>query len=154
MRLLIMRHGPAESHSDSGRDQDRALTDSGRELTARVARELARRSPAPLRIVASPLLRARQTAEIVATALEPERTPEIREELAPSENAGSLVTELVAEGVASVLVVGHAPDVSTLAEGLLGSHVGGFEAGMVLGLDVAGRSATRVFVLRPSELAG
>lgn len=61
-----MRHGPAEDHAASGRDFDRALTASGRERVRDVARALVEGGEAPLVILTSPLVRALQTAEIVA----------------------------------------------------------------------------------------
>src|SRR5271155_3406021 len=66
VRLYIMRHGPAEDHAASGRDFDRALTASGRERVRDVARALVEGGEAPLVILTSPLVRALQTAEIVA----------------------------------------------------------------------------------------
>ena len=40
MKLYVMRHGPAHDDSPSGRDADRALTVSGRERVAAVAKAL------------------------------------------------------------------------------------------------------------------
>src|SRR6185436_9376094 len=108
MRLYVMRHGPAEGSSPSGRDFDRALSENGRAETARVARELERRGERIDRILSSPLVRAVQTAEIVRSALGGKL--EIRDELAPSESAPDIVRDLPTEGAERVLIVGHAPD--------------------------------------------
>ena len=40
MKVYVMRHGPAEDDSPTGRDADRALTTSGRDRTRSVARAL------------------------------------------------------------------------------------------------------------------
>jgi len=40
MKLYVMRHGPAEDFSASGRDADRALTPSGRDRVRDVAKAL------------------------------------------------------------------------------------------------------------------
>src|SRR5215207_5369 len=99
-----MRHGPAEDSSPTGRDGDRALTPDGRERTRAVARALIAENEAPLTIVSSPLVRALQTAEIVAAVTELEKrfreakgaggstgTVEIRREMAPGGDEMALV---------------------------------------------------------------
>jgi phosphohistidine phosphatase len=118
-----------------------------------VARELERKGERPVRILASPLRRAVQTADIVAAVLG--GAVEVRGELAPSEAAPDIVNELMGGDDERVLVVGHAPDVSILAAELLGeggrSH--SFEPGMVVAVDLTpGRPAAEHFVIRPSAL--
>src|ERR1051325_10335897 len=103
MRLYIMRHGPAEDAAPSGRDFDRSLSESGRARTTAVARELERRDERPVRILSSPLRRAVQTADIVAGVLG--GSVEVRSELAPSEAAPDILSELLRGGAARVLVV-------------------------------------------------
>ncbi|MBN9165380.1 MAG: histidine phosphatase family protein, partial [Myxococcales bacterium] len=73
MKLYVMRHGPAEDNAPTGRDEDRALTPAGRERTRAVARALLAADEAPLTIIASPLVRALQTAEIVAAVTDLEK---------------------------------------------------------------------------------
>jgi phosphohistidine phosphatase len=132
MKLYVMRHGPAEDDSPTGRDGDRALTPPGRERTRSVARELARQDEAPLTVISSPLVRALQTAEIVAAACDLEKRAkdspgtgatgavEVRREMAPGGDALSLVTELLKSGRKRAMVVGHEPDLSMLVERLTG----------------------------------
>jgi phosphohistidine phosphatase len=149
MRLYVMRHGPAESSSPSGRDFDRALSDVGRKETVRVARELERRGERPERILSSPLVRAVQTSEIVRSVAG--GALEIRGELAPSEAAPDILMELT--GAERVMLVGHAPDVSILVMDLLGHGRHGFEPAMVVAMDIsAPGSAAECFVIRPSAL--
>jgi ribonuclease H / adenosylcobalamin/alpha-ribazole phosphatase len=83
--LLLVRHGVTQhsvEHRFSGRNgQDPPLIDQGRAQSAAVAEELARRGGAD-RVVTSPLLRTRQTAEIVSEHLglpAPEVHPELAE---------------------------------------------------------------------------
>ena len=66
MKLYVMRHGPAQDDSPSGRDADRALTPSGRERVAAVAKSMLAEGEAPFSILSSPLVRAVETAEVVA----------------------------------------------------------------------------------------
>lgn len=152
MLLYVMRHGPAESHSGSGRDFDRRLTPTGRDRTLAVARELARRGDAPMRVISSPLVRARETAVLVASTLTSGVAPEIRQELAPGGDAGSLIRELEAGPAATVLVIGHEPDVSSLTESLLGSSSLGFEAAMIVAMDVVDTDGKKRFAIVPSSL--
>jgi phosphohistidine phosphatase len=143
-----MRHGPAEDESTTGRDFDRALSEQGRVRVVEAATTLARRGDLPVRIVSSPLVRAVQTAGIVAKTLGIVAELEIRPELAPSSEDGvSLVHELVSSGDRAVLVVGHAPDVSLLIYALTGLPMGSFSAGMIVALDMTGRSGARQFVI-------
>lgn len=68
MRVILFRHGIAHDTADPACpvDPERALTDEGRKKTKKAARGLQRVGIAPTRIVSSPWLRAKQTAEIVA----------------------------------------------------------------------------------------
>jgi phosphohistidine phosphatase len=151
MRLFIMRHGPSEERAPSGRDFDRSLSASGRKRTAAVARELLRRGERPERIVSSPLVRAVQTAALVASVFGGTST-EVHEELAPSEDAYDLVLELVWGSAQSVLLVGHAPDVTLLAERLVGRKVAAFGPATIAALEVADGKATRLFTLDAAAL--
>jgi phosphohistidine phosphatase len=127
MLLYVMRHGPAEDRASSGRDFDRVLTPAGRAVVARAARQLGQVRQVGgvagrLRVLASPLRRARETAEIVAGALS--RPPdlvhvELHDDLAV--DAGlplGLVRQLAAAGT-DALLVGHQPTVEDLARRIL-----------------------------------
>jgi phosphohistidine phosphatase len=160
MKLYVMRHGPAEDHSDSGQDSDRALTVSGRDRTRSVAKMLVDGEESPLHVATSPLVRAVQTAEIVAVATKlTDRggTVETRREMAPGGNSLKLVDEYLAHGAKRVMVVGHEPDLSHLVGLLLGKPMPvPMEKAMVVGLHLAeppaeGRARLR-FILEPKEL--
>jgi phosphohistidine phosphatase len=153
VKLYVMRHGPAEDYSSSGRDFDRALTPQGRERVKLVAARLAELGEAPKVILSSPLLRALQTAEIVAAEL---GTPavETHRAMAPGGPAHDLVLELAHEGRKRVMVVGHEPDLS----GLIGSlqrdeFAQDMLKAMVVGLSISTTGpATPRFVLDPKTL--
>jgi phosphohistidine phosphatase len=82
MRLLFVRHAIASPLGGRvTRDENRPLTEQGRRRFQRVAAGLVRLGPHPRAILASPLLRARQTAEILARAWGDQR-PEITPALA------------------------------------------------------------------------
>ena len=74
MKVYVMRHGPAEDQSESGRDFDRKLTTSGRVRTELAAHELGRWER-PKSIVTSPLCRTVETSEIVVGVLGAPNTP-------------------------------------------------------------------------------
>ena len=98
MKLFVMRHGPAEDESPSGRDHDRVLSPKGRGRVHAVALALIEASERPGVIVTSPLARALQTAEIVAAALGrvgKEPTLTVRRELEPGGASKAFMDELV-----------------------------------------------------------
>ncbi len=155
----MMRHGPAEDDSPTGRDADRALTISGRDRVRDVARALVEAGEAPLAILSSPLVRALQTAEIVAAVTKLEGKVEITKEMAPGGDGIRLAADLLRAGRKRVMVVGHEPDLSMLVMRLLGAPPSlGMQKAMVVGAKLAlsedGQvSAAKRFVLDPKTLA-
>ncbi|MGC8560308.1 MAG: SixA phosphatase family protein [Phycisphaerae bacterium] len=73
---FFIRHAEAHPAAD-GDDAGRALTKSGRHDARDIFSVLARTAPDIGMIFTSPLLRARQTAELLASALRLEQEPEI-----------------------------------------------------------------------------
>jgi phosphohistidine phosphatase len=136
MKLYLVRHGPAENQSRTGRDFDRALTEEGRQRVRLVAVELGKRGESPKRIIASPLHRAVETAEVMLNALGLDLEIELSEDLEPGADAGGLVCRLVNERARKVMLVGHEPDMSSLTARLLSSFSRGFDKAMVVGLRV------------------
>jgi len=147
MLLYVMRHGPAQDRAPSGYDADRALTPDGRELVSRAARELGRRSGSGIvRVLSSPLQRARETADLTRSVVCPHGVVDVRKELLPDGAAPlTLIRELVALGGDSLLV-GHQPSVELLVQELADEEGRkalpfGFRTAMVVGLQVVGASA-------------
>jgi phosphohistidine phosphatase len=154
MKLYIMRHGAAEEKAATGRDFDRVLTATGRERTRLVAADLGRLAEAPNRVLSSPLLRARETAQIVAEELKIVPPVELCDELGPGGDEAALVRRLVGAGEKRIMIVGHEPDLSVLAEGLVGPFGRGFEKSMVVSVRIReGERASLRFVLEPKTLA-
>jgi phosphohistidine phosphatase len=118
MRVTLVRHG--EAGDDAPDDESRSLTVRGRADTRRVGRALAGRGVRFSLIVSSPLVRAVQTAEIVAAELgyrgrllvSPLLVPE-----APAARTAEFVSGLAGER--SVALVAHEPILSKLAAALL-----------------------------------
>lgn len=163
MKLYVMRHGPAEDDSPTGRDADRALTPSGRDRVRSVAKALGQEGEAPSVIISSPLVRALQTAEIVAAQTSNEASAvEVRRELAPGGDSMALLSELVKANRKRVMVVGHEPDLSMLVARLLGrTPPDGMLKAMVVGVKLTptdaeiqgpGFTASPRFILEPKTL--
>jgi len=151
-----MRHGAAEDQALSGRDDDRALTPSGRENVADVARKLVELGEAPRLIVTSPLARALQTAGVVAAVAQSSgRRLEvvIDRDLAPGGSGVDRVTSLLAQKEKHVMVVGHEPDLALLASLLVGEPLPvPLERAMVVGLLVTTNGGAMRFILDPKAL--
>ena len=69
MEIYLLRHGIAEERSSSGRDDDRRLTEEGRDRLRLVLERAHGAGVQPSLIVSSPLKRAIETAEIAAHEL-------------------------------------------------------------------------------------
>lgn len=171
MRLLLFRHGPAgtrESFAKTGRpDEERPLTSKGRKKTARAAAG-ARRLLKELDLLAtSPLVRAGQTARILAEAYGGPR-PSRREELSPSGDRRAMLkwlSSLRTSGARwtldkdTVALIGHEPSLGVLAGWLMTGEAKALfslgKAGACLlefnGLPRAG-GARLAWLLRPGQL--
>jgi phosphohistidine phosphatase len=153
VKLYVMRHGPAEDHADSGLDGDRALTPSGRHRVREVAEALLEGGEEPSVIFTSPLVRAVQTAEIVAiTTKLTDRggSVEARRELSAGAELYPFVLALNAK---RVMVVGHEPDLSALVTQLLGGPMPvPMGKAMVVGLALHDSAAKLRFILDPKSL--
>jgi phosphohistidine phosphatase len=119
MRLVLLRHAAAEAARPGLPDIDRALTPRGRDEALDAARCIA---AARLRIdclLVSPALRARQTATLVAGELDISEPVHVESALYPGKPDELLQSlRLCAPGVGTVLMIGHNPGLSELAQRL------------------------------------
>jgi phosphohistidine phosphatase len=112
MNLYLMRHGIAVSADQPGIESDsaRPLTPKGIKRIRRVARGLRRLGISFDALLTSPLLRARQTAEIVADTLGLETRLEELSELTPENSVDHLISGLARfHDRDDILLVGHQP---------------------------------------------
>nr|WP_228014486.1 phosphohistidine phosphatase SixA [Fortiea sp. LEGE XX443] len=136
--MYLIRHGIAQEREAGIKDEERELTKEGRQKTEKVAQRLIKLDLQFDLIVTSPLVRARQTAEIfIATGLSSQL--EESTHLAPGGNLSSwLVYWLEPKNYSQntrLALVGHEPDLSSWTEILLwGEAKGGLvlkKAGMI-----------------------
>ena len=126
-RLILFRHGIAESGEAAGkRDADRRLTPKGQRRTQAAARGLATLVDGSVEVVHSPLVRARETADIVASVMADAETREL-DILAPGTELATMAAGLSEFG-GRRLAVGHEPGLSQLAGFMVGAcHGSAFE---------------------------
>jgi phosphohistidine phosphatase len=122
MQLHLMRHGIAvPPQAWSGPENERPLTPRGGEEIRRGARGLATLGVTFDLVASSPYVRALETARLVASALGVETPVEECPALCPGARLDTVVRFLESFGDReSVLVVGHMPDVATMALSLMG----------------------------------
>lgn len=138
--IYLLRHGDAEE--DVGDDAARRLTPKGERQSRAAGKALAALAAAPNACLASPKVRATDTAKLACEALELE--PEITEEL----RGGSFDSTALAAGRSDVLLVGHEPDFSSEVARLTGANVKLRKGGLAV-ID----GSTLVALLRPKDLA-
>ena len=113
-RLYIVRHAVAEDPGPGIDDHARRLTGKGRKRFGRMVRRLARAGMDVDLIATSPLVRCRETAELLAAELVGRPRIEVIDSLAPSSDWQAIVEWTVEQDVARVAWVGHAPCVGRL----------------------------------------
>jgi phosphohistidine phosphatase len=123
MKLYLVRHASAVEYLGGGikKDEERPLVPEGKaeaETMAKTLKHLGVQSDA---FVCSPLVRARQTAEIFAEVLGGKDKLHISKHLAPAGEPSELFKELAEyKRAENVFLFGHMPDISHLAQQLLG----------------------------------
>lgn len=125
MQLYVVRHGIAIDREDpkSPPDPERFLTEEGLEKTKRIAERIASVSPSPDLLLSSPYVRAMQTAEIFAAALEyPKQKIRRTDLLLPGAEPTLFFREIAKDKhSSSVFIFGHAPHLNELIATGLGS---------------------------------
>jgi phosphohistidine phosphatase len=126
MELLIVRHAIAVERGDPAfeNDDERPLTPEGIHKFRLAARGLKEVAPKLDRIISSPLVRARQTAEILREVVSPHRKIELCDHLVPSGDLEAMVTFLGQLGSETVAIVGHEPHLSGFTSYLLAGENG------------------------------
>jgi phosphohistidine phosphatase len=138
MKLYLIRHAEAVERTGTMPDANRHLTPKGRSAFRKIARRVRKSGAAPGFIFTSPLLRAVQTAEILAERLKHEGPIVVSRELSPGFDHRALRSLLAQAGnPAEAAFVGHEPDLGEIAASML-SLPNGFplRKGAVVALEV------------------
>ncbi|MCC7437286.1 MAG: phosphohistidine phosphatase SixA [Armatimonadetes bacterium] len=121
MLIYLMRHGIAQPAELGISDSQRPLSEQGTLQTALVAKGLRQLGVRLDRVIASPLLRAQQTAEIVARILELPDPVLTDARLAPY-GSFDTISQLIQEhrDAERLMLVGHQPAIGEGLSGLCG----------------------------------
>jgi phosphohistidine phosphatase len=114
-RLILLRHGKAETDATSGHDVDRALTDRGRSDVLSVCRAMAEAGIEPELVLISPATRALQTwdaASAVFSRAEHKIVPALYE-VGPAEILN--IARVEGREARAVMVIGHNPGLGALS---------------------------------------
>jgi phosphohistidine phosphatase len=122
MIIHIVRHAEAVDRTEDISEEHRYLTSRGRKRFRKVAKALQKAGAAPDLILTSPLLRAVQTADILAESLKYEDDLLVDSLLSPGFRPQKLDRLLNLYPHAKELVlVGHEPDLGIVVGSLLGT---------------------------------
>ena len=137
--LYVIRHAVAEERGDAWPDDaKRPLSEDGASRMRKAARGLDRLGVTLDVIVTSPLVRTKQTAEIVAAAMNPRPPIVSAESLTPDGTFQDIITDLEKQAKRTrIAIVGHEPGIGEFAARLIGSrHSIEFKKGAVCRIDV------------------
>ncbi len=156
--LYFLRHGEAVEKEDwAGDDESRPLTSEGAKRIKREAEALAALGLKPEEILASPLVRAFQTAEILARGLGISSRLIREERLAPGFGLSEMKRILEARRSATkLMLVGHEPDFSATIGAMIGGGRVECRKGSLVRLDLrdpASTDATLAWLI-PAKILG
>jgi len=148
MKIYVVRHGIAEERSPGVEgDPGRRLTPAGAELMKQEARALAALDLGLDVILTSPLVRAVQTAQILAEAIGARNGFRADQRLAPGFTARHL-GEIVSEhrSAKAVLIVGHEPSLSEVVGQVTGGSRVTLKKGGIARIDIEGHDLTHAVI--------
>jgi len=162
MDVILVRHAEAGTRDPNTwpNDDERPLTADGRKKQTAAARAMKQMEIGFDFLVTSPLVRARQTAEILAAAYGWREEPQLADALGPACTAAGLV-KLLAKFPpdARVCLVGHEPSLSGAAAALTGRSADArieLKKGGVAGIGFEGAAelgeGTLRYLLKPGHL--
>lgn len=139
MRVLLIRHSIAVDPYGAPTDEMRWLTSEGRDRMRSVAQRV-RREATPNRIFTSPLVRAVQTADLLAQGTGYSKAVEVHPPLAAEHGTTAQALSILdrLDHGDTVALVTHAPKVRVLAGHLAGvDRLPGFRTGTVCAVDIS-----------------
>ncbi|WP_205340440.1 phosphohistidine phosphatase SixA [Denitrificimonas caeni] len=114
MKLWLLRHGAAEPYQRH--DAERQLTEQGRQQVVQAAKLL--RNERFDRVLSSPYIRARQTAELLCATLQHSGSINIVPWLTPEDDVREVTRKLDGYADEDLLIVAHQPLLGTLVSWL------------------------------------
>ena len=138
--LYLIRHGVAAERGDAYPDDNkRPLTDDGVRRLRKIAAGLVEIGVGFDVVLTSPLVRAKQTAELIASELKPDPPISVTDALSPGAAYASVLDELGKHARRRrIALVGHEPGMGALAARLMGfRHALEFKKGAIARIDVA-----------------
>ena len=139
IELYLIRHGVAADRGDEWPDDaKRPLTPEGIEKLRKSAQGLERLGVTFDVMLTSPLVRARQTADVIAAELDPHPHIAHIDSLAPGGSFQAVMADVEKQGRRTrIALVGHEPGLGELAARLIGTrHALEFKKGAVCRIDV------------------
>ncbi len=129
--LILIRHGEAAERESDQTDFDRFLTGNGVQAVSNLGRHLSNKNTQPDIIITSPAVRAFGTAQLVAEQLnyDSARIHNNEEIYEASVRTLLQVVNQLKEEWNSVLLVGHNPSISYLAEYITEAEIGDMSPG-------------------------
>ena len=137
MQLWLVRHAVAVERDEfDGADAERPLTSKGRRRFRKFCTRLKRQTTMPPAIVSSPLVRAAQTATILAKSAGLQEWDIVSSDLlAPGVDLQQLVEFLQNRSGECLALVGHEPDMSHLLSEFVGGGDFRFGKGFVAAIE-------------------
>jgi phosphohistidine phosphatase len=121
VELYLFRHGDAAPAPPGGRDEERQLTEKGRDETRAAAGALRDAGLVLDGLYTSPLIRARQTGEVLQQVFGVPAQAD--ERVRPGCRLGAVQELLSDSSDERVVIVGHEPDMSDMVGALTGGRV-------------------------------
>jgi phosphohistidine phosphatase len=143
-KLYLIRHGVADARGDAWPDDTkRPLTQQGMAKLQKTMRGLAGTGVRLDVVLTSPLVRARQTADIVASVFDPHPAIVVVDSLAPGGTHQAVFKDIGKHGRrGNTALVGHEPDLGELAAHLIGTRAAlEFRKGGICRIDIESTSA-------------
>ncbi len=160
MILYLCRHAAAEDAHDGLRDEDRPLTPEGITKFRKAAKGFCLLEPQVTHIITSPLLRARQTAEILFEILAQDgqvsTDPIITDVLGPPGKLDALLAKArTLKNSGNVVAVGHEPILSTwIGQLCFGTHGAcAMKKGAIAAIELSERNRGELlWLMQPRQL--
>ena len=138
MNIYLVQHGKPVPKE---KDRERPLSDSGKDDVEKMANFLKKVGIEVDEVFHSGKTRARQTAEIMISRLNPGKEPQEKEGISPLDNV-KLMAEEIEQSQKDFMIVGHLPHLAKLASFL----TTGSDSHSVVGFQQGG-----IVCLRPDE---